>query len=273
MRRAPRCAKGFTLVEMIMVIVITGILGGMVAIFLKHPIQQYMDVSRRAELTDIADTALYRLAGDVSTAVPNSIRVAGCGASSCFEFLPTRDGGRYRADLPGDPLVFGGTDTAFDVIGPVAVAVNDRIVIGSTSSSGAMAYSAAAAGGLRTVAAVAGANITLDAGLPLAAELPTQRFDVIDGGAVTYACAGAGTDANGDGTGVLRRYWNYGVNPVQANPPAGAATAILADKVSGCTIDYDLPNQRMGLLGIRLTLTRGGESVSLYHEIHVNNIP
>lgn len=272
MRGASRFSKGFTLVEMIMVIVITGILGGMVAVFLKHPIQQYMDISRRAELTDIADTALYRLAGDVSTAVPNSIRVAGCGVSPCFEFLPTKDGGRYRSELPGDALVFDGADTTFDMIGPVNVAVNDQIVIGSTSSSGAVAYSAAAAGGLRTVTAVAGSNITLDAGLPLAAELPTQRFDVVDGGAVTYACVGAGIGANGDGTGVLRRYWNYGVSPVQANPPGGTS-AILADRVSGCSIEYDLPNQRMGLLGIRLTLTRSGESVSLYHEIHVHNIP
>jgi MSHA biogenesis protein MshO len=268
MRGAPRFSKGFTLVEMIMVMVITGILGGMVAVFLKHPIQQYMDMSRRAELTDIADTALYRLAGDVSTAVPNSIRVAGCGASPCFEFLPTRDGGRYRSDLPGDPLVFDGADTTFDVIGPADVAANDRIVIGSASSDGGMAY-----GEWRAVTAVAGANITLNAGLPLTAELPTRRFDVIDGGAVTYACVGAGVNASGDGTGVLRRYWNYGVPATQANPPAGATTAILADRVSGCAIDYDVPNQRMGLLGIRLTLAGGGESVSLYHEIHVNNIP
>jgi MSHA biogenesis protein MshO len=258
---------------MIMVIVITGIVGGMVAVFLKAPIQQYMDVSRRAELTDIADTALYRLASDISTAVPNSIRTAGCGAPPCIEFLPTTDGGRYRADIPGNPLVFDGADTTFDVIGPVTVAVNDQIVIGSSSSGGAMAHTAAAAGGLRTVTGVAGSTITLNAGLPLAAELPTRRFDVIDGGAVTYACTGVGTDANGDGTGVLTRHWGYGVNAVQVNPPVGGTTAILADRVSGCTIDYDVPNQRMGLLGIRLTLTRGGESISLYHEIHVNNIP
>lgn len=272
MRRFPRTSRGFTLVEMVMVIVITGIIGGMVAMFLRAPIQQYMDVSRRAELTDIADTALYRLASDVSTAVPNSIRTAGCGASPCIEFLPTTDGGRYRADFPGNPLVFDGADTTFDVIGPVTVAVGNQVVIGSASSSGAMAYSAAAAGGLRTVTAVAGSTITLNAGLPAAAELPSRRFDVIDVGAVTYACTGVGVNASGDGTGVLTRYWGYGVPAVQANPPGGTS-AILASRVSGCTIDYDVPNQRMGLLGIRLSLSRGGESVSLYHEIHVNNVP
>jgi hypothetical protein len=32
-------------------------------------------------------------------------------------------------------------------------------------------------------------------------------------------------------------------------------------------------NQRFGLLAVRLTLTSGGESVSLYDEIHVSNVP
>ena len=51
------CA-GFTLVEAIMVIVITGILAGMVAVFIKAPVDGYVDSVRRAELTDAADTAL-----------------------------------------------------------------------------------------------------------------------------------------------------------------------------------------------------------------------
>ena len=41
------CA-GFTLVEAIMVIVITGILAGMVAVFIKAPVDGYVDSVRRA---------------------------------------------------------------------------------------------------------------------------------------------------------------------------------------------------------------------------------
>ena len=83
-QRKQQC--GFTLIEMIVVIVITGIIAGIVAVFLRAPVQGYMDSARRAELTDIADTALRRMARDVRTAVPNSVRFSNCTAP-CVEFL------------------------------------------------------------------------------------------------------------------------------------------------------------------------------------------
>ncbi len=101
MRPRQRTLSGFTLVEMIVVIVITGILAGVVAIFLRVPVEGYMDSARRAEMTDIADTALRRMGRDLRTAVPNSVRIPAPAGSAYIEFLPTRDGGRYRADPTG----------------------------------------------------------------------------------------------------------------------------------------------------------------------------
>ena len=43
--------------------------------------------------------------------------------------------------------------------------------------------------------------------------------------------------------------------------------------VPDCAITYDAISQRYGLVTIRLGIMRGGESVSLYQEIHVNNVP
>lgn len=278
-----RSQSGFTLVEMIIVIVITGIIGGIVAMFIKAPVQGYVDSARRAELTDIADTALRRMARDIRSAVPNSVRFSNCTAP-CVEFIPTKDGGRYRAAAPGDVLNFGAPDSSFDIVGsPINFAANDYIVVGSTQSDGSLPYSTAAAGVLRAYAGGAGAQtnvaITNTSGFPAPAELDSQRFDVVDGAqqAVTYACTGTlGTlDANGNGQGRLVRYANYGFNVAPAGTPA-----LLADNVSGCAMDYEIPAtpdstvfSRFGLVAIHLTLTRGNESVTLYHEIHVNNVP
>lgn len=280
---------GFTLVEMIVVMVITGIIGGMVAIFIKVPVQGYMDSARRAELTDIADTALRRLARDIRTAVPNSVRMPGAScvaaaATPCYmEFIPTKAGGRYRADAGGNNniLVFdtGGT-TQFDIVGSamsIVVAGTDYIAIGSTQSNAAPPYDQTSTGIVRKVSAMTNGNTTITFAapvLPAWAEVQGQRFDVVDGSqrAVTYGCSGASINANGEGTGTLTRYWNYGFNTPQVLPPGGS-TAILADHLSACEITYDLVNQRNGLVAIRLGITRGGESISLYHTIHVNNVP
>jgi MSHA biogenesis protein MshO len=89
------------------VISVVGILAGIVAVFIRSPMEGYMAASRRAELTDAADAALLRISRDVRTALPNSVRVVSasgtvgsCGGSeACYlEYLPIEDGGRYRAE-------------------------------------------------------------------------------------------------------------------------------------------------------------------------------
>lgn len=289
MRTLNKQQVGFTLIEMIIVIAITGIIGAIVAIFIQAPVQGYVDSARRAELTDIADTAVRRMARDIRTAVPNSVRIAAC-TPLCVEFLPTRTGGRYRATGAGNILDFDVADASFDNLGPqIAFVAGDQIVIGSTQSDGNPPYQLtnSATGIRRDVVAPFGVPVSVvsinpTVALPGFARLwdanpPSQRFDVVDGTqqAVTYACAGTlGTlDANGDGQGRLVRHWGYGFNPAQAANVAGGSSARLADNVSACNIDYAVPNQRFGLVAVRLTLTRGGESVTLYNEIHVSNAP
>jgi len=265
-------SKGFTLVEMIIVMVITGIIGGVVAMFLQAPVKQYTDVARRAELTDIADTAFYRLARDIRTAVPNSVSAP--SASAIF-FLPTKAGGRYRAYAPGaggcapngDDLIFTSapsSDPCFEVIGPaISAAAGDFLVVGSTQSDASLPYNQTVTGVLRPITAVSGAAITITnaVGLPISAQLDSQRFQVVDANQkeVRYECTG----------GQLIRYWNIPFN----HSIAGASNAVLADNVSSCNIVYDIVNQRNGLVAITLTLTKDGESVTLYEEVHVNNAP
>src|ERR1035437_9964243 len=85
--------RGFTLVELIMVIVIMGVMASMIVVFLKPAVDSYLDSRRRADLTDIADTAIQRMAQDIRRAVPNSVRSV---SSTCFQLVPTIAGGRYR---------------------------------------------------------------------------------------------------------------------------------------------------------------------------------
>src|SRR5437763_16769361 len=89
--------RGVTLIELIIVIAITAIIAGGVAVFISRPFESYVDTARRAELTDIADTALRRITRDVRTALPNSIRITTALGVTYLEYLQTNGGARYRA--------------------------------------------------------------------------------------------------------------------------------------------------------------------------------
>ncbi len=284
MRSDRQTLSGFTLVEMIVVIVITSIIGALAAMFLRAPVQQYMEVGRRADLTEIADLALRRIARDIRTAVPNCIRVPAPAGSSYIEFLPTSTGGRYRAGVPGNVLDFASAVGSFDVLGQITLAANDAIIVGSTQVDGNSPYydpDAYPASSVRrtfsgTPGSVTTVNMTPSVQFPAFAWVQGHRFAVVPGDqqAVTYSCENVGA-ANGEGTGTLRRYWKYGYNATLVAPGSlqNPSSAILADKVSSCQFVYATVNQRRGLVELTLGLTHGGDSISLYHEIHVSNVP
>ena len=261
-----------------MVMVITGIIAAMVAVFITKPVQGYVDSTRRAEMTDAADTALRRLTRDIRLALPNSLRVATAGGMSYIEFIMTSAGGRYRdaadGSSAGNFLDFSNAaNLKFDVLGPPpSILVNDYIVVLNLGPgfSPADAYSG---GNIARVASVAGNTVTLAAN-PFAAESPSlpssnDRFQVVPGGvqAVSYACP---TIASGNFT----RYWGYGFNAAQQTPPTGGSSALLVGNAS-CTVSYTAnAEQRNGLLSISVVLSdSSGESVSLFDQIHVDNSP
>lgn len=272
MKRAPQYARGFTLVEAVMVIVITGIVSAMVAVFIKTPVDSYFDTARRAALTDVADTAVRRMARDIHKALPNSIRNPN---NQCIEFIPTKTGGRYRADADaagnGDVLDFTMADTSFDMFGLNSdrpanqqIAVNDVIAVYNLGIAGANAYngdntstvSGVGAGSLpnETKITIAGKQFPLESG--------SKRFHVIPGNEkiVSFVCSGT----------TLYRNSNYAY--ASSCPTVGGA--VLAQNVSFCNFDYSGSDlQRNALVRMTLKLSSSGETVSLYHEAHVNNTP
>jgi MSHA biogenesis protein MshO len=266
-----RFQRGFTLIEAVIVIALTGIIAAMVAVFIREPVQGYFDTVRRAELTDVADTAARRISRDLHLALPNSVRSSNPLA---IEFLLTRTGGRYRAELDTgteDILDFTAADSSFDLLGPpVTFAAGDQVVVYNLGISGADAYegNSASTHNRRPYAGAVGAplsNVAITSANALPFASPGNRFQVVDG-PVSYVCdLGAGT---------LRRYSGYAIVPAQAIPPVGGSSALLAKNVSGCSFTYQAGvTQRSGLVAIQLALTQDGETVSLHHEVHVSNVP
>ena len=67
--------NGFTLVELITVMVITGIIALMVVNIITTPMEAFSDMKRRAELVDIAELTLHRMSREIHHALPNSIKI------------------------------------------------------------------------------------------------------------------------------------------------------------------------------------------------------
>jgi MSHA biogenesis protein MshO len=292
--------KGVTLIELVVTIALLGILAAVAAIFIAPALEAYFATQRRAELADVADTAMRRMVRDIRLALPNSARVDPSGRF--LEILLTRDGGRYRPMSDADPgstenpLLFDGADDGiFDVYetAPALAAIpadqvpraDDYVVVHNLGISGANAYDgiAAASPNIGRISAFAFGGgglpnenrITLSPPAQFSLESPGRRYYVVSG-PVSYACEGVGT-SNGDGTGTLRRWSGYGLLAGQPTASPGATNAVLASQVSACQIQYATPVtpslQSRGLVAVRLAITRANETVTLYYEAHVSNVP
>jgi len=263
--------SGVSLAEMIMVIAITGILAAGVAVFIQRPVEGYVDASRRAALTDEADTALRRITRELRMALPNSVRVDGSG--QFVEFILTSGGGRYRAEVDsgggGNILDFTASDSnGFEVLGTYpTLAAGEQIVVYNLYSDGTIS-NAYAGGNRASLASTATPPVQISSFL-FPAESPGHRFHVATG-AVTYGCTG----------GQLIRYSGYGYNNPQVAPPAGGSANVLAGHVGSCQFTYTTGglSERSGTVMMVLELVSaaaggGTERVRLFQQAQVNNLP
>lgn len=297
MSRAPRQQRGFTIIELVTVMVLAAVLGLIVWRNVAGPLRAFADLSRRAELVDAAETALQRMRRELRLALPNSVRVNADGTA--LEFLRTAAGGRYRAEAdisdPGsDPLDFSLRADSFEVLGGLAGeatldtgsgglaacqqgAIDCVAIYNSGAPSACDNFTGARANAWcgDNLAGLAGFDAATerlsfdraDAATPLPFQSPTQRFFVVDT-PVSFVCD----------NGVIRRYAGYPIAAAQPEPPA-TTPALLATQVESCQFSYAPgTSHRAGLVTIRLVLAArnlddGREAVTLLQQVPIVNTP
>jgi len=291
-----RVNRGFTLIELVMVIVISGVMAATLVVFFKPAVDAYIASRARADLTDQADTALRRMVRDVRLAVPNSIRTPN---PQCFELLPASAGGRLRSApdtvndsgpncVPGincsAPLDTLQATTVFDVLTPLSTvpARGDWVVVGNQTPADVYSgVNRAAITEVSTPTAAFGRHRITMASTQFPVGYDGARFMVVPNAqrAVFYVCSGAdGTlDASGNGKGTLYRAMNYGFNSAYPTACPSTATAdVLATRVQSCSFIYD-PNQgatqQSGFVWMELELARNAETAHLTIGAHVANGP
>jgi len=260
--------RGFTLVELIMVIALAGIVAVMITTIMTRPLQGFADQSRRAELTDLAAMALNRMARDIRLAVPNLLVVS----SNEVRLVPIAAAGRYRANQP-DPAgprhdppactqALGAC--AIDILSPIEPTISTTphwLIIYNTA--GLAGISEATDGEVSAISpkAFTWKDNTLSAGLSnfrFQYASPQKRFYLANE-VITYSCID---------DELLRK-------SSQKLDGSDAEQAVVVDSVHSCSFTYEPgTNTRNGLVTLRLTLRDGaGETISLLQQVHVDNAP
>ena len=273
---------GFTLVELVIVISLTGVVAVMASTIVGQQMLGYVDTARRAQLVAKADAALSMMTRDLRNAIPYSIRISG----NAIEWVPIQGFGRYRK-FPdagsGDVLDFSIADSRFDTFGamPTLISGNQLVIANSAAAaSGYNLYQSASDGtslplGSHVVTSPgvgissSGPQVVLSTPFQFSQDSIASRFYVING-AASYICNSS--------TGTITRYQSY---PLQASQPSNGSapplsttsSSLLVGDVSGCVFGYTALNQTHGLVTVQIDLALEGESISLVRFVHVENRP
>lgn len=289
-----------TLIEMVIAIVLVGIIVA-ATVFFATPLRQAVDTTARAALTDTADNTLQRIAREVRLALPNSVRVKSNGGSFFIEFIPVRTAGRYRTESSGpcpgggtDELTFDGSDNCFRTIGEMpdanTVVADDVLVFNNYGEGfdGQNAYSASTLDPASTPNRRKIVSLVPETGHDVIKfddsvgtlrrtlhDSPGKRFFIVPGNGgvpspVTFECTPP----------KVVRWSGYTLTESQSATSPGGTPALLAENVSSCDFRYEANSvgPRIGLLTLQITLSKtlsGGtpETVTLYHAVHINNVP
>ncbi|UZE95777.1 type II secretion system protein [Alkalimarinus alittae] len=246
--------KGFTLVELVIVIVISGILAVGSVQFVGQATQGYSDAADRQQLATIGWIASEKISRELRNALPNSIRVN--ASNTCIEFIPVTGGSHYKT-LPNGttPRTITAIESGFS-----AVPENTRIAVYPTSVNAV--YGQANPGPISTSKVSALTNsggidtITLAGDFEFLAASPERRFYFTES-PITYCIESTR----------LNRYSDYGFSA------AKGTAQIIVDKLQRGTFSIAPASlTRNAVVAMHFEFD-GGAIHIVDQEVQVRNVP
>jgi MSHA biogenesis protein MshO len=283
--------RGFTLVELVVAMTLSGIVVAFMALFITAPVNAYGGQTRRAELVDTADSVLRLMTRDIHAALPNSVRIAVSGNFVALELLESVDAARYRnigtTTAPAQELDFSAPDAAFATLGELEIPPDlgtsqYYLSIYNVGITGANAYD------LANVITPPGTSIGITnpgTGESSVALSPAFRFAHGSPGRRVFLVRGPVTYLCNTSSGLVTRYARYAIAAAQrtteaAFTAAGISGATVANSVSSCEFTYAAGTaSRAALVTLAVTIARNDpsssqvERVRLLQQVHVENAP
>ena len=258
--------RGFTLLELVMVIAILGIISVGFIGFINIGSNVYKNVSSRDSLISDARFAVERLNRELRNALPNSIRIIDNGGDTqCLEFVPVLFSSIYL-NVPIAPL----TASSIDIVKPSidyvpAFNTKDRIVIYPISANDAYDHDNIKKSVKLTTIDKTASRWTVnlaEANYGFETDSPNQRMFVVSE-PVSY-CATAGQ---------LRRSEGYGYNASPTIVNFGVLMAEHIDLSQGYPFAFDAKLQSDAIVQVNLNFTQNNETVFFSNGVHITNVP
>lgn len=270
----PRGNSGFTLVELVLVILLLGIMATFTSQFIGIGTQIYGDASSREQLMSDARFAMERLNRELRDAVPGSVRIEGEDGhwqdeGPCLRFWPISNSGRYLALnrpvsgsigsfelLMADPDVAVEPDKEWLLVFPLPVASGQQSLLDGCEYGRCVAL-VSSVGPL-----ISGARAIGYRGGALAGQSPGMRV-YFARDQVRYCVQ----------HGALYR----ATAPISAGIATLPPGALMAEHIRTGGADYFYREPAAfnvsGEFGMRWVFERKGESVTFNHKIEVQNVP
>ncbi len=275
-------SMGFTLVELVMVIVVLGILATGSVKFISQSAQSLIDTSERQAMASSATIAVEKVLREVRRALPNSVHRFSDGGNECLELVPILHSSEYIS------VPIASAATSFNSIAFVAATGSETGFVAVYPNSKDSIYGPNPATVPPTVRSISSSTATTSAvGIP-GANMQTIQFD----GANTYRFP---TDSPrkrfflvdqpisfcDDANGRLWRYQNYGFQPDSSGsiPTAGVNRILIADSLQANSLSFNiLPAQlqRNAVVRMSLTIARpdsATEEIDISQEVQLRNVP
>ena len=269
---------GFTLVELVMVIVVLGILSLGSISFISNSAKGLVDTAERQVLASSATIAVEKVLREVRRALPNSVRKFSDGGSACLELVPILHSSEY-VSIPtaSDAASFDsiqffsatGLESGFVAVYPTSLGsvygtspATPRAISTSTAQAGVV-------GGpgpnMQTITFASAATYRFPTGSP------RKRFFLV-GQPISFC---------DDASGRLWRYQNYGFNVSSASsvPTSGSDRVLIADSLAANSLQFNITPaqlQRNAVVRMSVTIQRSSssiEQVDISQEVQLRNVP
>lgn len=257
LRKSCFANRGFTLIELIVVLVVLSILAVMGAQFVVSSTQNYEATRTRALLVNTGRVSLERMNRQLRGALPYSVQITNGG--NCVRFMPIAGGGNYTNPVPD--AANGAAATAIISVLPHEQEFGDANWVSIGAMSSAEIYGANPAS-LAPLASRSTNSLTLGAAKQWQRNSINRRFYLLDS---PQAFCVVGND--------LRFYPN--VDRTAATVNTNSDSDLLARQVNApapFTLSPASEN-RNTLVLINISFVSGGESISFDQQVMIRNVP